>query len=291
MLAVTVTALVVAAMVAVERAKRQVAEDVGEVLEAVVGAGVEAVTTMADVAEAVTVVGTAATTIGTDVAEAATVVGAALTTPGTAQVQPSTAAARDPVIEEFGTAVATVMSGWFREADFDLEPTESGFGLQFTHDGSVSSWSIDFTSVNELLDKVARGESVVAGAGRLDGDHVIPDWVPVYPGARRNSSLVVGREGFIFGFTAFVAEDGGHRILDWYDRTATRMARAGTSFQHRVTLGERARGLNLRRDLGRYHIRWDDRQITVFVVEDDHGNSAFLLLYHARGEGAWGRNP
>lgn len=30
--------------------------------------------------------------------------------------------------------------------------------------------------------------------------------------------------------------------------------------------------------------------MTVFVVEDDHGDSAFLLLYHARGEGAWDWN-
>ena len=210
---------------------------------------------------------------------------------GLAQVQPPIAKAQEPVTEEFGSAVASVMSGWFQEAEFDLEPTESGFGLQFTREGSVSSWSIDFTSVNELLDKVAQGESVLASAGRPDGDDVAPDWVPVYPGARRNSSLLVGRESFVFGFTTFVAEGGGHRILDWYDRTADRMVRAGTAFQDRVILDERARGLDLRHDLGRYHIRWDGRQITVFVVEDDHGDSVFLLLYHARGEGSWSRTP
>ena len=210
---------------------------------------------------------------------------------GLAQVPPSIAEAQESATEEFGSAVATVMGGWFQEAEFDLEPTESGFGLQFTREGSVSSWSIDFASVNELLDKVARGESVLVSAGRLDGDDVIPDWVPVFPGARRDNSLVVGRDGFIFGFTAFVAEGRGHRVLDWYDRTAERMARAGTAFQHRVTLDERARGLDLRRNVGRYTIGWDDRQATVFVIEDAHGDSVFLLLYTARGEGAWNRTP
>ncbi|MDE2652657.1 MAG: hypothetical protein F4087_06135 [Gemmatimonadetes bacterium] len=205
---------------------------------------------------------------------------------GLAPAPPSVAAAQEPVLRELSVAVATVMNGLFEDAKFELEPTESGFGLRYRPgEGAVASWSLDFSTVNEIMDKVARGESVLASVKRLDGNDPIPDWVPVYPGAHRYYSFLVSRADFTFGVAGYVVEGGGHRMLDWYDRTTKRMARIGTTLKHRVILDERVRGLDLRRDLGRYSVGWDDRLVTVFVLEDDHGDSVLVVLYKRDPEG------
>ena len=204
-----------------------------------------------------------------------------------AEARRSIAEAQEPVAAELSRAVATVMKDMLEDEGLGLEPAESGIGLRFTpREGAVTSWSTDFASVSELLDKVARGESVLAGAERSgeprrdrDDDGVAPDWVPVYPGAHSAFTLAATREDLSFGVAAFVAEGSGHGILDWYDGTAERMARSGTTFQHRVIRDEEAGRQDLRRDLGRYSIRWDGRLVTVFVLEDDHGDSLLLLLY------------
>ena len=204
-----------------------------------------------------------------------------------AEVQRSIAEVQEPVAAELSRAVATVMKGMFEDEGLGLEPAESGFGLEFTpREGAVTSWSTDFASVSELLDKVAQGESVLASVERSgeprsdrDDDGVAPDWVPVYPGARSAFTLAATKEDLSFGVAAFVAEGGGHGILDWYDGTAERMARDGTTFQHRVIRDEEARRQDLRRDLGRYGMGWDGRLVTVFVLEDDHGDSLIVLLY------------
>lgn len=46
-----------------------------------------------------------------------------------------------------------------------------------------------------------------------------------------------------------------------------------------------ALGEDLRRDLGRYSVGWDDRPVTVFVLEDDHGDSVLAVLYKRDPEG------
>lgn len=138
---------------------------------------------------------------------------------------------------------------------------------------------LDFASVSEILDGVARGEMGFADVERRRGARVEPDWVPVYPGSYSNNRIFGTREDFSFGGAVYVAQAGGHEILDWYHRTAARMAREGATFDIRLIRGEEDRRQDLRGDLGRYAMAWDGRQVTVFVTEDDRGDSLFVLLY------------
>lgn len=203
------------------------------------------------------------------------------------EVQRSVAERQDPLAAELSSAVVTVLRSTFDDDAYDLNPAESGFGIEVTpREGAVTKVGLDFVSVGELLDRVAQGESVLAGVdpggeaqSGQDDDVAVPDWVPVYPGSRSGDRFSATLEDVSVGGAVFVADARGHRILDWYSRTAWRMARAGTDFEARMTRNERDRDQDLRNDLGRYAMLWDGHSVSVFVIEDDHGDSLFVLLY------------
>ena len=223
-----------------------------------------------------------------EVAEAAASAGGMAPAANVSPVRGSSADKQDPVAAELNRAVVTVLRSAFTGQGFELEPAESGFGIEVTpREGSVRRLGLDFVSVGELLDRAAQGESVLAGVDRSDearsdreSDEVAPDWVPVFPNSYSSDSFAATVDGMSIGGAVFVADAGGHRILDWYHRTAQRMARAGTDFDLRIIRDRDDRNQDLRTDLGRYGFRWDDRQVTVFVTEDDHGDSLFVLLYY-----------
>lgn len=208
------------------------------------------------------------------------------------EVQRSIAERQDPVAAELSKAVATVLRSTFDDDAYELTPAESGFGIDITpREGAVTKVGLDFVSVGELLDRVAHGESVLAGVepGReaqtgQDDDVAVPDWVPVYPGSRSGDRFSATLKDVSVGGAVFVADARGHRILDWYSSTAWRMARGGTEFEARMTRNERDRDQDLRNDLGRYAMLWDGRSVSVFVIEDDHGDSLFVLLFKETAE-------
>lgn len=209
-----------------------------------------------------------------------------------AEQRRSSADNQDPVAAELSRAVATVLRSAFDDDAYELKPAESGFGIEVTpREGSVKRLGLDFVSVGEILDRVAQGESVLAGVepdeevrtGDED-DEVVPDWVPVYPGSYSSDRFVATTEDISVGGAVFVVDARGHRILDWYGRTAWRMARGGTEFEGRMNRTDNDRDQDLRNDLGRYAMLWDGRSVSVFVIEDDHGDSLFVLLYKEEAE-------
>lgn len=204
----------------------------------------------------------------------------------------SSADNQDPVAAELSRAVATVLRSAFDDDLYELKPAESGFGIEVTpREGSVKRLGLDFVSVGELLDRVAQGESVLAGVepdeeGRTgeEDDEVVPDWVPVYPGSHSSDRFVATTEDISVGGAVFVVDARGHRILDWYGRTAWRMTRGGTEFEGRIYRTDNDRDQDLRNDVGRYAMLWDGRSVSVFVIEDDHGDSLFVLLFKETAE-------
>lgn len=199
----------------------------------------------------------------------------------------SSADNQDPVAAELSRAVVSVLRSTLGDRAFELNPAESGFGIEvLPEEGSVRRLSLDFVSVGERLDRAARGESVLAGVDRSDearsdreDDGLIPDWVPVFPNSYSSDSFAATVDGLYIGGAVFVADARGHGILDWYSRTAWRMAREGADFEGRFVRTPEDRDQDLRNDLGRYAMLWDGRSVSVFVIEDDHGDSLFVLLY------------
>ncbi len=227
-----------------------------------------------------------------EVAEAAANASATTPAANVSASRRSSADDQEPVAEELKRAVVSVLQNAFDDQAFELSPAESGFGIEVTPwEGSVKRLGLDFVSVGELLDRAARGESVLAGVDRSDearrdreDDGWVPDWVPVFPNSYSSDSFAATVDGLSIGGAVFVADARGHGILDWYSRTALRMSREGTDFKIRQTRNREDRDQDLRNDLGRYAMLWDGRVISVFVIEDHHGDSLFVLLYKETAE-------
>ena len=222
-----------------------------------------------------------------EVAEAAAHASATAPAANVSPVRPPSADNQEPVAEELKRAVATVLRSNFNNQAFELSPAEAGFGIEGTpREGPVTKFGLDFVSVSELVDRAVRGEPVLAGVDQDDearddreDDGLIPDWVPVFPNSYSSDSFAASVNGLSIGGAVFVADARGHSVLDWYSRTAARMSRTGTDFEGRIIRNAEDRDQDLRNDLGRYAMLWDGRSVSVFLIEDHHGDSLFVLLY------------
>lgn len=191
---------------------------------------------------------------------------------------------QESVAEELSRAVNTFLESAFEDEGFSVEPVGAGVGLSFDIRSGKVSTRFDLVSDPEKLDRVSRGEGRFADLWPDDAtdraearEKPLPEWVPVFPGVDRKKSLSVEVGDFALGTAVFVAEASGPDILLWYFRAAERMERAGTDFSFRRL---RADGQpDAIGELGRFAMGWDDRQVSVFVTEDGHGDSLFVLVY------------
>ncbi len=191
---------------------------------------------------------------------------------------------QESVAEELSRAVNTFLESAFEDEGFSVEPVGAGVGLSFDIRSGKVSTRFDLVSDPEKLDRVSRGEGRFAdlwpddATGRAEArGKPLPEWVPVFPGVDRKKSLSVEVGDFALGTAVFVAEASGPDILLWYFRAADRMERAGTDFSFRQLRADGQPGAA--GELGRFAMGWEDRQVSVFVTEDGHGDSLFVLVY------------
>lgn len=192
--------------------------------------------------------------------------------------------AQESVAEELSLAVNTVLGSVFEDAGFNVEPVGEGVGLSFDIRSGTVSTRFDLVSDLEMLNRVSRGEGRLADLWQDDAAErpetakkPLPEWVPVFPGADRKNSFSLEFGDLALGVEVFLADASGHDIILWYFGAADRMERAGTDFSFRQ-LRSNAQPDPME-ELGRFALRWEDRQVSVFVTEDDHGDSMFVLVY------------
>ena len=205
-----------------------------------------------------------------------------------ARVRQNLAAAQESVAGELSRAVNTVMESAFDDAGFSVEPVGAGTGLSFNIRSGTVSTRFDLVSDPEMLDRVSRGEGRLAdlwpdeAAERGEAaKNPLPEWVPVFPGADRKNSLSLEMGDLALGVEVFLADASGNDILLWYFRASDRLERDGTDFWFRqLTSKGQPDPVG---ELGRFAMGWQDRQVSVFVTEDDHGDSLFVVIYKGDG--------
>ena len=202
------------------------------------------------------------------------------------------APAQESIAEELNLAVNSVLKSVFEDAGFSVEPVEEGVGLSFDIRSKTVSTRFDYDLVSdpEMLNRVSRGEGRLADLWPDDAAEragaatkPLPEWVPVFPGADRKSSLSMEAGDLALGVDVFLADAPGHEVILWYFRAADRKERAGTELSLRQRRSEaQADPVG---ELGRFAMHWEDRQVSVFVTEDDHGDSMFVLVYKGSTKG------
>ncbi len=183
----------------------------------------------------------------------------------------------ETVVSEAGTFML------FTEAI--VEPAEEGSGVTFNidaMDGEVIGF--DLASVSEYLDRVGRGELYFGDIGRGEAgeelgpadESAAPDWVSVYPGARRSASVSADFDEFSFGIEVLLADASAGEVLDWYKESEgisdSWSLRASSSVSSRSATTDGP-------GHGSVMLRSGDRRMTILVAEDDRRDSFFVILY------------
>ena len=149
-------------------------------------------------------------------------------------------------------------------------------------DGEVIGF--DLASVSEYLDRVGRGELYFGDIGRGEAgeelgpadESAAPDWVSVYPGARRSASVSTDFDEFSFGIEVLLADAGVGEVLDWYKESeaisGSWSLRASSSVSSRSATTDGP-------GHGSVMLRSGDRRMTILVAEDDRRDSFFVILY------------
>ena len=217
-------------------------------------------------------------------------------------------AEQESVAQKMFAAMATAAGGLLLDDELKVVPGDAS-GLSFEIEGlDRFSLTMGLTPISETLDKVGRGEIGFADVAQEESRarESRPEWVPIPPAAREHPGAAViftdiDRQGGVFGVEAFVAETSAADILDWYHDRADRMQQsqrivyrtrdsqhedAASASSGKVTVrhlrsvrGSQSARMPPRGDIARFAMQWDDRKVTVFATEDDHGDSLFVVLY------------
>ena len=166
-----------------------------------------------------------------------------------------------------------------------VEPAEEGSGVTFnleTMGGDVIGF--DLAGVSEYLDRVGRGELYFGDIGRGEAgeepapaeESASPDWVSVYPGARRSAGVSTDFDEFSFGIEVLLADASAGEVLDWYKESEgisdSWSLRASSSVSSRSAATDGP-------GHGSVMLRSGDRRMTILVAEDDRRDSFFVILY------------
>ena len=200
---------------------------------------------------------------------------------------------QESVAQKMFAAIATAAGGLLLDDELKVVPGDAS-GLSFEIEGlDRVSLTMGLTPISETLDKVERGEIGFADVAQEESRtrESRPDWVPIPPAAREHPGAAIiftdiDGQGGVFGLEAFVAEASAVDILFWYFDRSNRIERSRRVYRTRLSQGEDAASESASRvsvqhrdDIGRFAIQWDGRKVTVFVTEDDHGDSLFVVLY------------
>ena len=198
---------------------------------------------------------------------------------------PALPPAQESVAEELTLAVNTAIESVLEDAGVSVDPAGDGNGISFDVRSAEVAVSFDVIPDGALLSRAAHGDGRLAdlwpdaAAGGADAAEraPAPEWVPVFPGADRKNGVAVAIDDAALGVAVYLAGAPGHDVVEWYFDAADRLARDGADFSFRQ-LREEGRPDPFG-ELGRFAMRWDDRQVSVFVVEDSHGDSVFVVVY------------
>ena len=212
---------------------------------------------------------------------------------------------------KMSAAIATAITGLLDSDNIKVVSRDAP-GLSFEVEGLEGvTLSTHLTALSETLVNVERGEMGFADVTQEESraGERRPDWVPIPSWARehpdatfRMSRKDADGNGFAFGLEAFVAETSAQEILDWYHARADRLESsqrvyrvrgsrkvdATSESEGKVSIrflrsvrGSQSERMPPRGDIARFGIQWDDlkRKVTVFLTEDDHGDSLFVVLY------------
>ena len=217
-------------------------------------------------------------------------------------------AEQELVTPKMFAAIATAAKGLLLDDEVKVVAGDAS-GLSFEIEGlDRVSLTMGLTPISETLEKVGRGEMGFADVAQKEtrARESRPDWVPIPPAAREHPGAAIiftdiDGQGGVFGVDAFVAEASAVDILDWYHDRADRMQQsqrivyrtrdsqredAASASSSKVTVrhlrsvrGSQSARMPPRGDIARFAMQWDGRKVTVFVTEDDHGDSLFVVLY------------
>lgn len=204
-----------------------------------------------------------------------------------AEMEVAAVVATGAIRSDVNAAVVAVLDAMVvLEDGISVEAGEEGSGVAFRINlpGGTRT-EMDFVAVAQTLDRVESGEirfaDVAREAGEAAGeDDGLPDWAKIFPGARRDAAFLFDLEDFVLGGAVFIADAGATEVLEWYDEEGTDLPGV-TRFSTNRTRGEE---WEQRRD-GHISLMSGDRRLSVLAVEDDHGDSLFVLLYRDSSAG------
>lgn len=179
---------------------------------------------------------------------------------------------------QLATAAATVLGSILEDEGYTVTPRDehSDFSLDVTRqtDDGTRSRRLTISTVGDRIERVNRGDSRL-----MSGAPGLPDWVPLYPGARM---FVVGAShaAGVLDYVGLVVEAGAEEIVDWYEDVARFMERDATDPSHRTekrvaTVRQGPDG----RVRERFAMRWDDRMVSLVITEDEYGDSLIVLIF------------
>lgn len=204
-----------------------------------------------------------------------------------AEMEVAAVTASGAIRSDINTAVVAVLDAMVAmEDEIGVVAGEEGSGVAFRIDlpGEAQQVEMDFVSVAETLDGVESGEIRFADVARDAGDAAaedeVPEWAGIFPGARRYTAFRFDLEDFVLGGAVFVADASAAEVLEWHDEEGVDLPGVTRLSTNRNTGGDG----EMRRD-GHISLMSGDRRLSVLAVEDDHGDSLFVLLYRDSGAG------
>ena len=193
------------------------------------------------------------------------------------------------VSKDFGRVVSEAATVMLVMEGMRVEQAGEGSGVTFNihpRDGG-SAVGFDLVSVSEMLDKVGSGEMYFGDVGLEetmgddDAEDRLPDWVPLFPGGRRNTSVFTDLGDVTFGVEVVLADASAQEVLDWYKesvgdigltvRTSSSVSTHGRQPPEETT-DDTARHGHVSAGSG-------DRRLLVMVAEDERRDSFFVILY------------
>ena len=179
---------------------------------------------------------------------------------------------------QLASAAAAVLGSILEDEGYTVTPREehSDFSLDVTRqtDDGPRSRRLTVSAVAGRIERVNRGESRL-----MSGAPGLPNWVPLYPGARmfvRGASHTAG----VLDYVGLVVETGAEEIVDWYEDVARFIEQDVTDPSHQT--GKRVATVRLGPDGGvreRFAMRWDDRVVSLVITENEYGNSLAVLIF------------
>ncbi|MDE2876761.1 MAG: hypothetical protein OXU69_12780 [Gemmatimonadota bacterium] len=179
---------------------------------------------------------------------------------------------------QLSRAAAAVLGSILEDEGYTVTPRDehADFSLDVTRQTGDRTRSdrLSIPVVADRIERVTRRDSRL-----MSGAPGLPNWVPVYPGARmfvRGSRHSTGALDYV----GLVAEAGAGEIVDWYEDVARWIEEdvgdPSLQAERRVATVRMGPDGRVRE---RFAMRWDDRMVSLVITEDEYGDSMVVLIF------------